>query len=358
MAEEYLPEHMLYHILLRMPTKLVIRFKYLSKQWNRLISDPSFMESRARRMNFLPSLPFHVIDDNVTGNDDMAPSTIKLFSPLINSKKYTKITVVGSFNGIVLLVLENHKTSNAWYNHYDHDMMLYNPLSGEFKTLPHSGTFDGYCNYVYGFGYSTTADDIKIVRLKEVSCHLESSEVFGLKNWSWSRPSKVGLESSEVFGLKNWSWSRRSKVKGYSTYGRYSGTFVNGFLYWVVKDRTCYIPLILALDINTMVFSDIKVPDGRWLNRLGTYNGRLCMFCSKMNLEGYELRVMNEHGFWSTICLFAPRPTTLISYSNNFGMLCILDDGKLLMSRSSKQPVIYDVFEDSYVQGGDWLNGF
>ncbi|XP_076939411.1 putative F-box protein At3g16210 [Bidens hawaiensis] len=143
MADACLPEDIIHEILIRMPTKPLVRLKCVSKHWNRLISDPYFMKSRSRRMIFLPSLPFHTIDNT----NDMERTMIKLCSPF-SPESYEEMTIVGSFNGILLLVLSDYS--------FDDHLILYNPFSGKFKKVPDPETQSG--TYVYEFGYGTTAD--------------------------------------------------------------------------------------------------------------------------------------------------------------------------------------------------------
>ncbi|XP_076912058.1 F-box/kelch-repeat protein At3g06240-like [Bidens hawaiensis] len=331
---QYLPEHIMREIFLRMPTKPIVRLTCLSKHWHRVISDPKFMKLRSRRMLFLPSLPFHAIDSR-------DQSMFKPSPPLINREDYEEVTIVGSFNGIVLVVLKYCKTIVVSCRQYNRHMILYNPLSGEFKTVPDPPSFRAYNNYVYGFGYGTTRDDLKIVRLKDDSIlHLKSYEVFSLKTWSWSAPSQL--------------------TGDYCFTGSYSGMFVNGFLYWNAKTETRGVPVIVALDLKKMVFSEIEIPDDYWLYRLGTYNEQLCMVCSQLD-DGYELRVMNEHehdfGKSWLVCWFGSLFTFEINHSFSFGALCILDDGKLLRGMSAKELVIHDMVKDSYKEVNS-LTGF
>ncbi|KAJ0584666.1 putative F-box domain, galactose oxidase/kelch, beta-propeller, F-box associated interaction [Helianthus annuus] len=336
----YLPEDIVHLIFLRLPRKPLFRLKCLSKHWNRLISE-HFIKLRSRRMMFLPSLPFHAIDNTAT-SEDMTPSKmIKLSSPSINTGSYKEVTIVGSFNGIVLLVLEYLNTIVIDPNSpYGHHMILYNPLSGEFNTVPRGGSYKSYNYYVYGFGYGTAADDLKIIRLKYLrfgsNYESKSFEVFSLKTWSWSRPSKLTDDSCFC--------------DSYS-----SGIFANGFLYWnATRNSGSPLYLIVTLNIKTMEFSRIEIPDRYWMHRLGTYKGRLCMICSQNNVEGYELRVMNKpwlcsSELWSTVCSF-PSSLLHIDFASDLGTLCILDDGRLLTLKSCNQLIIYDMLKDSYME--------
>ncbi|XP_076902649.1 F-box/kelch-repeat protein At3g06240-like [Bidens hawaiensis] len=235
---------------------------------------------------------------------------IKLCYPF-RPESYEHMTIVGSFNGILLLVLG--------YHFYDH-MILYNPFSGKFKKVP-DPVVQSRTN-VYGFGYGTTADDLKIVRL---SRYIKTIEVFSLKTWSWSKPSNL--------------------TKDIASIGIDPSTFVNGFLYWIAGK------MILVLDMKKMVFSEIDSPNKRMIN-LGTCNSQLCMRCANNNANKYELWVMKEQGSgksWSMSCLFkldfglAYRHVLDIRWSS-----CILDDEKLRVLKSSMQLIIYEMFKDSY----------
>ncbi|KAM0001789.1 putative F-box domain, kelch-type beta propeller, F-box associated interaction [Helianthus debilis subsp. tardiflorus] len=247
----YLPKDIVHLIFLRLPRKPLFQLKCLSKHWNRLISE-HFTKLRSRRMMFLPSLPFHAIDNTATSKDMTPLNMIQLSSPSINTGSYKEVTIVGPFNGIVLLVLEYLNTIVIDPNSpYGHHMILYNPLSGEFNTVPSGGSYKSYNYYVYGFGYGTAADDLKIIRLKYHRTNESNSfEVFSLKTWSWSRPSK--LTDGSCF---------------YNSYS--SGIFANGFLYKnAARKPYSLLNLIVTLNIKTMEFSRIEIPDRYRMHRL------------------------------------------------------------------------------------------
>lgn len=60
-----------------------------------------------------------------------------------------------TFNGIVLLVIEDHFLA---------DMILYNPFTRARKIVPHPPSSPKSA-YVYGFGYGATPQALKIVKL-------------------------------------------------------------------------------------------------------------------------------------------------------------------------------------------------
>ena len=212
-----LPEDIVLKIFAKLPTKPLVRLKCLSKHWNHLISDPYFMESiRSRQMTLLAIRSFYTMD-----NRDH--SIAKLCSPFRNSK-IKDVFIAGTFNGIVLIILK--------YRDFD-NMILYNPFTGLFKIIPdpdpHPSLASSYPNsFAYGFGYGTTPNDLKIVRL-ESCCRSKSFDIFGLKSGSWSTPPKLIPRDYAIF--------------------QRSGTFLNGFLYWIAYSFDDYRLLVVALDM-------------------------------------------------------------------------------------------------------------
>lgn len=302
-----LPEDLVLKIFSKLPAKPLSRLKCLSKHWNHLISDPYFMKSiRSRQMTLLAIHSFHAMD-----NRDH--SIVKLGSPFRNSK-IEDVIIAGTFNGIVLLILK--------YPDFDY-MILYNPFTGVFKLVPDPDLDPPLIaspdTFTYGFGYGTTPDDLKIVRL-EACCRSKSFEIFGLKSGSWSTPSK--LISRDFALLQD------------------AGTFLNGFLYWIAYSFDDSRLLVVALDVKEMVFSKIPLPcSTKMADGLDTLDGHLCVF---INAEEYGLWIMQEDGSeksWSKVCM----PGIDI---NEFHPLCILDDRKVVMLKQPNHLIIHDMLND------------
>ncbi|PWA60036.1 restriction endonuclease, type II-like superfamily protein [Artemisia annua] len=326
MADKYVPEEIILQIIAKLPAKPLFRFGCVSKHWNRLISDPNFMKSRSRRMILLTLNPFHAIDYNVPV-DDNANSIVKLRSSCTEGNV---VEVVGAINGIVLLVVFN-------YNAIRRDMILYNPLTGAVKTVPADPSSHDYIHYdwVYGFGYGTTPDDLKIVIIKsEKNLYSRSCDVFSFKTKSWSKPLVL---------IGNYDFCSWLKC-----------VFADGYLYWSVS-----VPIenrkILALDVKEMVFSEIQnLPPNLGIFTLGTFEGRLCIINFDRNSGYEELWVMNDRGLtasFSKVCqlrsLLEHLMSTCGAVSTN-PMMCILDDGKIVMVKQTYEIIIYNMLSDSY----------
>ncbi|XP_071712376.1 F-box/kelch-repeat protein At3g06240-like [Rutidosis leptorrhynchoides] len=331
-------DDILNNILARLPGKSLLRFRCVLQHWNRLISDPSFMESRSRRMILLKHpTPFVVIDEKE------APSLNKIPSPFEEIiTEYTKVSIVGTLKGIVILVV----TDLCFRCH----MYLYNPLTRASKLLdvmdPPSSKFRPF--YTFGFGYGATTNDLKIFRFGDLDDPLWiTCEVFDIKSSSWRG-------TSPKYPLK-----RNTHLWG-------EGIFLNDCLYWFISVIDFG---ILALDIKEMVFSNINLPSGKDATKLyyscaddddqyvgvilGSLNGCLCMIDKKTDI-GFELWMMKEeqggvkiNNPWSKARTF----TFGLEYNyyfDNFHPMCILANGKILLTDGSNQFVIFDTSNDSF----------
>ncbi|KAJ0465463.1 putative F-box domain-containing protein [Helianthus annuus] len=302
-------DDILHNILARLPGKPLLRFRCVSKHWNGLISDPYFMKSRSRRMILLPfPRPLVALDDNVPVEDE-AHSMVRIHFPF----EYTRMYIVGTLNGIVLLAL--YDTFMAC------QLILYNPLTCVSKVL----VTDPTCKdpYVFGFGYGASTDDLKIVRFEafrnENNVPMYKCDAFDLKTNSWSTPPQYYIQ--------------------YFHFGGAAGVFINGFLYW-----SFYYPYfgILALNVKDMVSSTIYVPGTRAGLLLGSLDGYLCMVNNVTGSFTFDVWLMKEEGVW-----LKARSFRFGSEGNVFYPVCILGDGKILI-KSSTQLVICDASKDSY----------
>ncbi|KAJ0704851.1 putative F-box domain-containing protein [Helianthus annuus] len=309
----------IYNILSRLPGKPLLRFRRVSKHWNRLISDPYFMKLRSRRVILLTyTRPLVVIDENTY-----------YVTRIRHHLQHTRVSIVGTFNGIVLLALYDYTCLEYC------QLILYNPLTCASKKLVSMGEpYKPLDGYVFGFGYGATTDNLKIVRF-DVFRHLKQ-EVF----------------KYDVFDLKTSSWSKLPQylTKDFIFTGDKVGRFLNGVLYWMIREP-CY--RILALNVKEMVFWKTKVPYElmhTW-PLLGSIDGCLCMINSGIDVGRYDLWVSKDQGGVEISWLKAHSFTIRLEphLRNNSFLFYILGNGKILIANtSSTLLVMYDMFKDSY----------
>ncbi|PWA46502.1 F-box domain-containing protein [Artemisia annua] len=276
----------------------------------------------------------------------MAQSMVKIPSDFgnINIKH---VSVVGTFNGIVLLVLEDTLLCTH--------MILFNPFTQVYNKVPdppartsvrpRQGRF--YESDLH-IGFGATPDDFKIVRFFEAQESL----------------NKVKSYSCYVFSVKKSLWSKPNYFTQNFRFHNDVGMFLNGFLYWIIRvhDDTDSTKLILALDIKKIALSTINVPNRcgfcRYSNLtryrqwkyceaiLGKVHGCLCIINLGSDGLMFNLWVMKEQGVgnsWSIAHSFRLQIVGL------FLPICILDNGKILFLDMSKNKkvIIYDTSNDS-----------
>ncbi|XP_039155268.1 F-box protein CPR1-like [Eucalyptus grandis] len=153
---ESIPEDVVVDILLRLPAKSLVRFKWVCKQWRSLISDRAFAKWHLQRLkagDLIPSQriiigggigPLKTVDyEALDGGGEgrvVVPHGIK---PLQESR------IVGSCDGLLCLIGPSN-------------FVIYNPTTREYIGLPGSDFVDQATlfsgarnNSFYGFGYDS-----------------------------------------------------------------------------------------------------------------------------------------------------------------------------------------------------------
>ncbi|XP_076895787.1 F-box protein At3g07870-like [Bidens hawaiensis] len=323
---QHICDAVVHNILARLPGKPLLRFLCVSKHWNGLILDPCFMKSRSRQMIlivFSCPRPLVVIDDNLP-TEDNARSIFRIPSPV---KEYLrKVSIIGTFNGIVLLALID--------NSLRCQLVLHNLLTCASKTLVEMHSRLDRFTYVFGFGYDETARDLKIVRLEHISSTKQfkkfQCDIYDLKTNSWASPPQYIV----------WDSYLSDDV----------GVFLNDFLYWATHK---YLNNgILALNVKEMVFSKIRLPDG--LENIPplseSISGCLCVIniIKKTRFDVWLMKEQGNENSWMKAHSF----TFSLDLGGGLGMvvypICILSNGKILMAAGSHVLVIYDTSNHSY----------
>lgn len=279
------------------------------------------MDSRSHHMVLLPVFPLQALDDNVAA-EDAANSMIKLSCPFgqLNNKS---ITVVGTFKGIVFLVIKSYLATH---------MILHNPFTTMYKVIPDPPTGSGhYSNFAYGFGYASTPDDLKIVRIEAYYRSRENPQ--------------PDPDICDVYSLKDNLWIICEGFSRKYILLEKVGTFLNESLHWLAYSN---ISMIIAMNLKDLVFSEIQLPVRNPMAPLGTLDGCLCLVSSS-SYTSIEVWEMKEYGIadsWSKICSI----TFDLGHnvSNKLYHMCILKGRKILLVNELKQLFIYDLLKGTY----------
>ncbi|KAJ8747556.1 hypothetical protein K2173_013052 [Erythroxylum novogranatense] len=229
-----LPRELVVDILSRLPVKSLCKFRCVSKSWLSMISSTHFAKihlgfarrnkavecSRQRLIMSCQNLYSAEYGSIGSCRDDIREiQAVKLDYAW---KSYW-IDVVGSCNGL-LCIAPNENT-----------LFLFNPSTRESKRIEKALMFElGVDAHLccHGFGYDSTGDDYKVVRIGSGSVVKRTLE----KNW------ELPYNNSSVYE---------------------SGLLLNGSVHWAVYSKEGEKPknLVVAFDLEKEVFRDILAPD-------------------------------------------------------------------------------------------------
>ncbi|XP_074281645.1 F-box/kelch-repeat protein At3g23880-like isoform X1 [Silene latifolia] len=199
-------------ILTRLPIKSILRFKSVSKLWYSTLSSSLFAFAHFKFPN--PSLTESLLIRNGKRFQIMSYKNGEI--DLVNVEVDFDVgdenmDLVGTCNGLVCLGSSSGRLSIIW-----------NPITREFRKYLDSENSDFFlrrCSAYWGFGYDSTADDYKIVRIcKNLSNNSSTVHVCSIKLDTWRI-------------IKNDAYDDTSHLRN-PVFVRISGALVNETLYW------------------------------------------------------------------------------------------------------------------------------
>ncbi|XP_075674103.1 F-box protein At3g07870-like [Castanea sativa] len=265
---DFLPPEILSNILLRLPTKSIVKFTCVCKTWRSLIRNPDFISAHLKLSNHnQPLLLFRFCSDSLLkqrylDRDTDEKEVYKLYCdnqdfneharfdfPFHTLGRTTIFSVVGTCNGLVCV--EDDGLLDR--------IILWNPCVRMFMELPKpSITYQGYHEddgYGYdaatGLGFDSKTNDYKVVRVVTVV------DVRRRGDWGVF-PPKV-----EVYSLATGEWSMVTTALPGAVHPCEPMPFVNGALHWVALRKINhfkYRNFIMVLDLEDMVIREIVLP--------------------------------------------------------------------------------------------------
>ncbi|PIN07954.1 hypothetical protein CDL12_19486 [Handroanthus impetiginosus] len=264
-------------ILLRLPVKSLLRFKYTSKSWRSLISSKHFVKTHLENSTKNPPFACHrIISVTREGNkyDIQHCSLHPLFPERVTYASYgdfpvdesvDSLRLLGSCNGLVCISINETK------------YFLWNPSARESKKLPdfdlkilsHSHIIED------GFGFDESSGDYKVYAASYDQLQ-DIAKIYSLKQDSWTR---INYNNKDVI------LSPRT------------GKFVSGNLHWirVIEDEW----YISSLDLKNGVYGIVERPsilDDHSSLVLGVLNGCLSAFCCSQDCKYLDLWVLKQYG--------------------------------------------------------------
>ncbi|XP_057486039.1 F-box/kelch-repeat protein At3g23880-like [Actinidia eriantha] len=321
-----LPPELIVEILLFLPVKSLIRFKSVCKSWQTMISKPQFAKKHLslatkddiiNPWRIIIRYPYHDLKSCSLHSIFHEPQSyvVDLDYPLKRLRR--DVRIVGSCDGLVCI---------SFFENLIDIIYIWNPSTRETHILPSYGRGFNF-SISYGFGYDSSNDDYKVVRVAFVNGPLEV-KVYSLRTDSWRRiqdfPSNlINFHSTEC------------------------GQLVNGSLNWAATHPTNQSWVIIALDLGQETYREIPQPNyGKELFGISVraLRGSLCVVCNDA-FTSADLWVMKEYGVtdsWTKLVsipyIFMQEPV-LCS-----GPLWYLKDGGILVDFDGLF-VLYDLVE-------------
>ncbi|KAM3695649.1 hypothetical protein ACB098_07G149100 [Castanea mollissima] len=316
---DFLPPEILPNILLRLPTKSIVKFTCVCKTWRSLIRNPDFISAHLKLSNHnQPLLLFRFCSDWLQDamfsmqRDTHEKEVYKLYCDNQDFNEHTRFDfpfrtqaqvlsgVVGTCNGLVCVKVDC----------FSRRIILWNPCVRMFVVLPEPNvTYQLYggCCASAGFGFDSKTNDYKVVRVVSV---LD----WRINEWGVS-PPKV-----EVYSLATGEWSMVTTALPCSVYPGAPMPFVNGALHWVALRRTNYEKyrnFITVLDLGDLVFSEITPPilsddeddgdESHILPFISAYGNSLALFQEGFRTPCVNVWLMRRYAdasSWTKIVIF------------------------------------------------------
>ncbi|KAF3625434.1 hypothetical protein FXO38_27362 [Capsicum annuum] len=224
-------EEILEDIFSRLPVKTLGQLKCVCKGLKTLISTPWFISTHLKRFSSYIDAHYLLFQNKETTGLIPIQNPSCLIKVLVSD-----YSIIGSINGLVCLT-----TTNSFHKL----ICLWNPSMNQFKLIPiNLLNIRRKFHVSVGFGYEQKSDDYKVIRIL---------------NFYRCRPARTMVE---VYSTKLESWREvKTNVCLNNMTTSNCDAIVEGFTYWVIRNRKESITTVLAsFDLRNERFCIIPVP--------------------------------------------------------------------------------------------------
>ncbi|CAJ2638257.1 unnamed protein product [Trifolium pratense] len=343
----FLPEEIIFQILLRLPVRWLLELKRVCKSWKTLISNPIFTKSHLQNLKMNPSISHQHIFTSLLIYE---PSKIAYFplKPLLKNgsdRPTTKLVefcmenrfvIIGSCNGLLCL--------------FDMDrgyVKLWNPSIGfESKKSPTLDSYHKWSITYNGFGYDHINDKYKLL------------VVVGRSGFNYSE--KV----TQIYTFGGTSWTTIQNFPSASAMN-FVGKFVSGTLNWVIikSNQT----VILSFDLEKETYKEVLLPehDGVEIRntRIGVLSDCICV-CFDSKQTYLDFWVMKKYGVvesWTRLMMIPYENSWLRGQSfvpPSFIELLFIFENSIVLLRTFSKFMLYNLNNGSldYIPDIQFLN--
>ncbi|OAY44855.1 F-box protein CPR1 [Manihot esculenta] len=337
-----MPDQLSIQMLARMfssfPVKLLVKCRCVCKAWDFLITDPSFIDEHLKKTAarksellifryYINIAPFEGNEHYLLYKDESFPENPveELDSPLRGLSTF--VNIVGSCNGVICLFdyLNRMYTERA---------ALWNPSVRKIVSIPCPNvTFDSRGPFFYslGFGFDSTTDDYKLVRVAYTGDdHFNFVDI----------PPLV-----EIFSLRGMYWKMVYNNLNYVICGCSTSAFLNGACHWVGSAPRSAVgvgDVIVSFSLGDELFRVMKIPNCLVNEYLfldvAAFDGSLLLvpFMKKNGEEDwFSVWIMREYGVarsWTKLFSISKEEGVerLVAFRQNGEVLLANEDGRLV----------------------------
>ncbi|XP_045831436.1 F-box/kelch-repeat protein At3g23880-like [Trifolium pratense] len=335
--QPFLPSELIVEILLRLPARSLLQFRFVCKLWKTLISDPKFANKHLlisiadpsmshQRLAFSDcSYPLNSLFEN--------PSTRVIpdrFNGLENDQNY----LLGSCNGF-LCIYDPHP--------YQCNMIMYNPSIGlKSNSSPKIIPSPDWEMLYEGFGYDHVNDKYRVLAVVE---HVDGD----------SDDEDFGELLTKIYTFGEDSWRTIQDLPYAHPIQKY-GKYVSGTLNWVAHRwifPTQYV--IISFDLDKETYRDVLLPptirdcnDYMCSPSLCVLNDCLCLcFVNRTHLVVWSMKEYRVVESWTKL-INIPRDKLIFLNSIDpysfIDLLFISENGVVLLKvSSSSQLFLYNL---------------
>ncbi|XP_023761699.1 F-box/kelch-repeat protein At3g06240 [Lactuca sativa] len=299
MTTEMLPDELLLNIFIRLSAKQLAQMRSVSKSWNSLLSQSSFVKSHLHRSShnndqillvFCPTLcssDSKLFKAHLRRSPHLELTEFNTFFPVnLESGHTTRIKVIGAVNGLIC----------SFY--YLPVLHIWNPSLSAMSTLPPYSTPS--ClpfEICFRFGFDPKTNDYKVVKLTSIANYIGTSPYI-LREWM----------QVEVYSMRKGSWELiaerfPSHMTMVDDLCDVCADGHDGHLHWhchCMRGTDTDTPAtIVAFDMGSETFHEMPLPDSileyKSCYVLGVLATKLCVMTWDEN-DAFEVWVMNEYG--------------------------------------------------------------
>jgi len=256
-----LPDELIIEILSLLCVKNIVQLKCVTKSWNAIISDPTFVEMHLKKSSQNPQLTL-LWNQRIEGfNIASFPMHCLLKDPsfTVYSRNFhclkKNCIFVGSCNGLLCLVF-HFQTVTPTDVHHKYWLRFLNPAtrtrSKKLGSLCYSTPVYAYFSYYskFTFGYDASTRTHKVVKVhaeKKEGLWKNEVKVFSIGNNCWRNIQSVPL---------NW-FNDQSRLGRFNDGVHFSGT-INWMTYKSIIHADQF--LVVSLDLSTETYKQFLLP--------------------------------------------------------------------------------------------------